>query len=423
MKLVNKDLALAVDLARDVGLPGRDDRARRADPPPGAGPLRRRGGRDERDQAVRGAGGSAAALASSRRGAIAPATGSPSWSTSQIRLAVQQQLGFGQRVAVEHDEVGELAGLDRADVIARARSPRAATAVAAQQRLVRRSGRDGPSAAARAPVSSPETPSRSEPSAIWTPAARAARRLSVPCSRLWCASVDDAREHLRRRRSAPLGSIASPEPAHPVVAAERRHQHLAARAPSARAAPGRWLRYMPCSIVSIPCAIAASVPSRPSTCAATLHAHPVRLVDERGELRVGQLRRLGILELVRARAGGHHLDEVRAVAQLLADGLADLVGAVGLAVHRAVEAAAGSGRGDDQPAGQQPRPAKRAVAHRLARLLGLEALRADVAQRRHAHPQRLAQARLQEVGAGAGQDRLGSVLGLRLLCPARGRGR
>ena len=37
MRLVTKDLGLAVDLAREVGVPARADRAGRADPPAGAG--------------------------------------------------------------------------------------------------------------------------------------------------------------------------------------------------------------------------------------------------------------------------------------------------------------------------------------------------------------------------------------------------
>ena len=62
-------------------------------------------------------------------------------------------------------------------------------------------------------------------------------------------------------------------------------------------------------------------------------AHAVGLVDDRRDLLAGHLRGVGILELDRARAGGHDLDEVGAAPELLADGAAHVVGAVGLAVH------------------------------------------------------------------------------------------
>ena len=68
--------------------------------------------------------------------------------------------------------------------------------------------------------------------------------------------------------------------------------------------------------------------------------------------------------------------------------------------------AARSGRGDDPPACQQSRAAKRAVPHRLPRLEDEVAVGADVAQRRDAHAQGVAQRRGEEVRAGARPDRL-----------------
>ena len=69
---------------------------------------------------------------------------------------------------------------------------------------------------------------------------------------------------------------------------------------------------------------------------------PVGLVDDRVQLLGGHLRRLGILDQHRARAGRHQLDEVGAAAQLLAHRLAHVLGAVGLAVHRGEDAPPGA---------------------------------------------------------------------------------
>ena len=135
-------------------------------------------------------------------------------------------------------------------------------------------------------------------------------------------------------------------------------------------------------------------------------AHAVRLLHERGDLGAGELRRVRVLELDRARAGRHDLDEVGAAAQLLADRLADLVRPVGLAVHAVEELAARPGRGHDAPARQQARPPEGAVAHRLARRDDEVVERADVAHRGDAHPQHLAEVRGQEVRGSAGPDRL-----------------
>ena len=96
------------------------------------------------------------------------------------------------------------------------------------------------------------------------------------------------------------------------------------------------------------------------------HAEPVGLVDDRGQLGSRHLRRLGILDEHRARARRHQLDVVGAAAKLLAHRLAHLVGAVGLAVHRREDRAAGRGGRDDPPARQDPRTVDDAEPHRVA---------------------------------------------------------
>ena len=59
---------------------------------------------------------------------------------------------------------------------------------------------------------------------------------------------------------------------------------------------------------------------------------PVRFVDERRDLLGCQLRGIRVLQLHRAGTRAHHLDEVSALAQLLTDGAADVVDAVGLSI-------------------------------------------------------------------------------------------
>ena len=68
-----------------------------------------------------------------------------------------------------------------------------------------------------------------------------------------------------------------------------------------------------------------------------LDAHAMGFVDECGELDVGELDRVRVLHLVGPSAGGHHFDEVRARTQLLSYRLADVIRAVSLPVHRAIE--------------------------------------------------------------------------------------
>ena len=173
---------------------------------------------------------------------------------------------------------------------------------------------------------------------------------------------------------------------------------------------GRWFRYMPCSIVSMPSSIAISRAGHALAVRGDAVAHAVRLLDEHAHLVARELRGVGILELDRAGAGRHDLDEVGAVAHLLAHGLADLVGAVGLAVHAGEEAAAGRGRRDDPAAGQDARAVERPVAHRLARLDEQVVVAADVAERRDAHAQQLAEDLRDHVRRRPGPDLLGARL-------------
>jgi hypothetical protein len=137
-------------------------------------------------------------------------------------------------------------------------------------------------------------------------------------------------------------------------------------------------------------------------------AEPVRLVDQRRDLGPGQLRGVRVLQLHRAGAGGHDLDEVRAEADLLADRLAHLVRPVGLAVHPVEEPGArGAGR-HDPPTGQQPRPAERPVPHGLARGHDVIAVGTDVTHGGDPHPQGLPQPGGEEVLSDPRPDRLGA---------------
>jgi hypothetical protein len=70
-------------------------------------------------------------------------------------------------------------------------------------------------------------------------------------------------------------------------------------------------------------------------------AHPVRLVDDGRDFVACHLGGLGVLADHRPGAGRHDLDEVRAVADLLADRLAHLPWAIRGAVHRPEDDGAG----------------------------------------------------------------------------------
>ena len=142
-------------------------------------------------------------------------------------------------------------------------------------------------------------------------------------------------------------------------------------------------------------------------------AQPAGLVGDGGQLRLGELERLGVLELVGAGAGRHHLDEVDAGPDLFPDRAPDVVGAVRLPVHVAVEAPAGRRGRDDLPAGQQPGTAERAVAHGLPGLLRHQPLRPDHPDGGHAEAQVVAELRLQEVRRDPRQRFLGPLGGVR----------
>ena len=144
-----------------------------------------------------------------------------------------------------------------------------------------------------------------------------------------------------------------------------------------------------------------------------LVAHPMGLLDQRRELGIGELQRVGVLHLVRASAGRHDLDEVGPGADLLAHGAAHVVGAVGLPVHVAVEAAPWCRRRNDLAASEHARAPKGPVAHRLAGFLWPDALRPDDADRRDAEPQAVAELGLQEMRRGSRQHLLGAAEGRR----------
>jgi hypothetical protein len=96
-----------------------------------------------------------------------------------------------------------------------------------------------------------------------------------------------------------------------------------------------------------------------------------------------------VLELHGARAGGHHLDEVGAVANLLAHGrrTSSPPSASRYMPGRSVRRRR---RRDDPSARQEARPAERAVAHGLADLDDQVAEAAHVAHGGDPHPQDLA---------------------------------
>ena len=137
----------------------------------------------------------------------------------------------------------------------------------------------------------------------------------------------------------------------------------------------------------------------------------MRLLHQRRDLAAGELRRVGVLELDAAGARGHHLDEIRAQAQLLAHRAPHVVGPVGLAVHALEPAPARPGRGDDAPAREHARAAEGSVAHRLACLDDDVPVRADVAHGGDAAAEHLAQVGGEHVPVDARPQRLGARLG------------
>ena len=115
--------------------------------------------------------------------------------------------------------------------------------------------------------------------------------------------------------------------------------------------------------------------------------HPVRLVDDRGDLLAGHLGGFRVLALHRPGAGGHDLDVVGAVADLLADGPAHLPRPVGLAVHRAEDPGAGRGRTQDPAARQDPRPLDEAELDGATQDDRLAVIAADVTDGRDPRPE------------------------------------
>ena len=84
-----------------------------------------------------------------------------------------------------------------------------------------------------------------------------------------------------------------------------------------------------CSMQSMPASIAARMPSSPCACAATAHAAPVGLVDDRAQLLVGVVLRTGRTGERHDPARRAHLDLLRAVLDLVAHRAAHLAHAVG----------------------------------------------------------------------------------------------
>ena len=85
-------------------------------------------------------------------------------------------------------------------------------------------------------------------------------------------------------------------------------------------------------------------------------AEPVRLFDDGAELFPRQLRGADVLVGDGQRAGGHHLNEVCTLADLLPGSLAHGVGAVRFSVHARKRTTARRGRGDDLTTQHEPRP-------------------------------------------------------------------
>ena len=110
----------------------------------------------------------------------------------------------------------------------------------------------------------------------------------------------------------------------------------------------------------------------------------MRLLDDRLDFRrrhlCGLYRLAGHGECARR----HDLDQVRALLDLLAHCLAHLVGAVGLAIHRREEPAAGRGRRDDLAAQHEARPGAQLRPDRPAQGEQLATVAAEVARRRDA---------------------------------------
>ena len=137
------------------------------------------------------------------------------------------------------------------------------------------------------------------------------------------------------------------------------------------------------------------------------------LVHERAHLVGRHLARVRVLQLHRAGAGAHDLDEVRPGPDLLADGAPDVVGPVGLAVHAREKPPTGRGRGHDSAAEEHPGRGERPVARGLAGVEQDVAVGADVADRRDAVAQQVAERPGHEVAENPVAERLGALGGPR----------
>ena len=277
-------------------------------------------------------------------------------------------------------------------------------------------------------ISRPAARLMSLPSAILTPACRAARMLAAPSCEVVLRQFGQHRRHpgigVRRGRVEGLPRAGRrvdglPQAGHPVVARQRGHQDLARG--------GHRLQQVrpPVQVHAMLDGVHA-VPDRRRAAVQALGvrghpvAHPVRLVGDRGQFRLGELERLWVLELVGAGAGRHHLDEVRAGPDLLPDRPPDVIGAIGLPVHVAVETPARRRRRDDLAAGQKPGTAERAVAHGLPGRLRHQPLRPADPDGGHAEAQIVTEFGLQEVRRDPRQRLLGALRGLAVHGPTRG---
>ena len=322
--------------------------------------------------------------------------------------AVAQESDPLERVAVDDDEVGDLARLDRPDVVAeaervRGRAGRGDERFAGAESMVGHLDELEAEVADRCPV---VAGGDRDAGCIGRPERQVGLLEVVQCE--VDQEVRPRRGRLGARRRPGVGAgVRGGGAGDAVEAAERRDEHLAGG--------GHALEQVG-ALVEVHAVLDGVDAGLDGDLGAVeafgvggdAMAHAVGLVDDRRDLLAGHLRGVGVLELDGARAGGHDLDEVGAAPELFADGAADVVGAVGLAVHVAEPAAAGGGGGDDPPAGEQPRAAERAVAHRLAGLEDEVAVGADVADRRDPHAQRRAQVGGQEVRARPGPERLGA---------------
>ena len=252
-----------------------------------------------------------------------------------MRAGSSRIAGIRQRVAIDDEEVGALADLDRAELVAETERLGGAPG----RRPDRRGG-------AEPALGQPDQLGRARAgrAAVVAHRERDARRPGPPTSvalrvvRLALRLLDEARRELV---GEPLGEV--------VEGRQGRDEDDAALGHPVEELGGAVERQAVLDGVD---ALLDRDPGAAEALRVGRHPepHPVRLVDDGGDLLAGHLGRLRVLALHRAGAGGHDLDEVGAVADLLADGLAHLPRPVGLAVHRPEDAGrrarsrSGSGR-------------------------------------------------------------------------------